>query len=62
MPEAFHFGNRQIVRMGYSRMVALPKDWLRNAGIVDRGEVSVSMDAGGNLVLSAIGSPGGVAE
>lgn len=50
----FTFGTRQIVRMGYSRFVTLPKDWLRNAGIENRGAVEVSMDCNGNLVIAPV--------
>lgn len=52
MPSEFDFGSRRVMRMGYSRYVTLPKDWLRNIGMENFGELAVSMNSDGNLVLS----------
>lgn len=49
----FVFGKRRVMRMGkYTRVVSLPRDWLRNVGIGDCGEVSFAMDTEGRLIVT----------
>lgn len=48
------FGVRPVRRINYNRVVSLPKDWLRDKGIEDRGSIACRMNEAGDLVLSAI--------
>lgn len=52
MPPMLDFGTRRVMRMGYSRYVTLPKLWLKNIGMEDYGELSISMNNNGDLVIS----------
>jgi antitoxin component of MazEF toxin-antitoxin module len=54
MQGTFRFGPRRVVRMGYSRFVTLPKDWLRNAGVGEGGAVDLAMDGDGNLIITPV--------
>ncbi len=54
MQKRFSFGKRRVMRMGYSRFVTLPKDWLRNAGIGEGGAVDLAMDGDGNLIIMPV--------
>ena len=42
--------------MGYSRFVTLPKDWLRNTGLENGGDVELIMDDEGRLVCMPLTS------
>lgn len=48
------FGIRPVRCINYNRVVSLPKDWLRDKGIENRGSVACRMNESGDLVLSAI--------
>lgn len=39
--------------MNYSRIISLPKVWLRNAGIEKGDKIEIAMDEDGNLILTA---------
>lgn len=46
------FGTRRVRTMNYNRVVSLPKPWLRERGIAERGVVRWVMNEEGDLVLS----------
>lgn len=52
MPHTLDFGTRRVMRMGYSRYVILPKIWLKHVGMENYGELSISMNNNGDLVIS----------
>ena len=52
------FGTRLVRSMNYTRIVSLPKPWLRQRGIADAGAVRCVMNEEGDLVLSPAPPPG----
>ena len=51
------FGTRLVRRMNYTRVVSLPKAWLRDRGLEDSGAVQCVMNEAGDLVLSPAEGP-----
>lgn len=51
-----NFGKRTLIKIGSSRLLTLPIQWVRTHGFdnSDCGEVEMTMDKYGNLIISPI--------